>query len=38
MRQLVGGRVVKNSTTSASAMGRFETELLTEPENLLALI
>jgi Transposase DDE domain group 1 len=38
MRQLVGGRAVKNGAASASAMGRFETEMLTQPENLLALI
>jgi len=38
MRQLVGGRAVKNRAASASAMGRFETEMLTEPENLAVLI
>ena len=38
MRQLVGGRAVKNGAASASAMGRFETEMLTERENLAALI
>jgi hypothetical protein len=37
MRQLVGGRAVKRGAASASAMGRFETELLTRPENLAAL-
>lgn len=37
MRQLVGGRAVKNSAASASAMGRFETEMLTSDENLDAL-
>jgi hypothetical protein len=34
MRQLVGGRAVKHGAASASAMGRFETEMLTRPENL----
>jgi hypothetical protein len=37
MRQLVGGRAVKHGAASASAMGRFETEMLTRPENLAAL-
>ena len=38
MRQIVGGRAVKTGAASASAMGRFETEMLTRPENLRALI
>jgi len=37
MRQLVGGRAVKHGAASASAMGRFETEMLTGPENLAVL-
>ena len=37
MRQLVGGRAVKRGAASASAMGRFETEMLTRTENLAAL-
>ena len=37
MRQLVGGRAVKRDAASASAMGRFETAVLTRPENLAAL-
>jgi len=37
MRQLVGGRAIKDGAASASAMGRFETEMLTQPENLAAL-
>jgi hypothetical protein len=37
MRQLVGGRAVKDGAASASAMGRFETQMLTRPENLAAL-
>jgi hypothetical protein len=37
MRQLVGGRAVEHSAASASAMGRFETEMLTLPANLAAL-
>lgn len=38
MRQLVGGRAIKDGAASASAMGRFETEMLTQPENLAALV
>ena len=34
MRQIVGGRAVKNGAASASAMGRFETEMLTKAANL----
>ena len=37
MRQLVGGRAVKRGAASASAMGRFETEMLAQPDNLAAL-
>jgi len=37
MRQLVGGRAVTHGAASASAIGRFETEMLTRPENLEAL-
>ena len=37
MRQVVVGRAVKHGAASASAMGRFETEMLTRPENLEAL-
>jgi len=37
MRQVVGGKAVKTSAASASAMGRFETEMLTLPGNLAAL-
>jgi len=37
IRRLVGGRAVKRGAASASAMGRFETEMLTRPENLAAL-
>jgi hypothetical protein len=37
MCQLVGGRAVKHDAASASAMGRFETEMLTRPENLSIL-
>jgi hypothetical protein len=37
MRQLVGGRAVKRGAAPASAMGRFETAMLTRPENLAAL-
>ena len=38
MRQLVGGRAVMNGAASASAMGRFETEMLVQVDNLAALI
>jgi hypothetical protein len=38
MRQLVGGRAVKHGAALASTMGRFETEMLTRPENLAALM
>ena len=37
MRQLIGGRAVKHGAASATAMGRFETEMLTRPENLTVL-
>jgi hypothetical protein len=37
MQRLVGGRAVKHGAASASAMGRFEAEMLTRPENLAAL-
>ena len=37
MRQLIGGRAIKHGAASASAMGRFETEMLTRPENLEVL-
>ena len=37
MRQLIGGRAVKRGAASASAMGRFETKMLTRPENLADL-
>jgi hypothetical protein len=37
MRQVVGGRAVKHGAASASAIGRFETEMLTRPGNLGAL-
>lgn len=37
MRRVVGVRAVKHGAASASAMGRFETQMLTQPENLTAL-
>jgi hypothetical protein len=37
MRRLVGGQALKRSEASASAMGLFETAMLTRPENLAAL-
>ncbi len=38
MRQIVGGRAVKTVAASASAMARFETEMLTQRANLDALV
>jgi hypothetical protein len=38
MRQVVGGRAVTRGAASTSAMGRFETAMLTRPENLAALV
>jgi hypothetical protein len=37
MRQVVGGRAVEKNAVSTSQMGRFETDVLTTPENLSAL-
>ena len=37
MRWAVGDRAIVGTATSASQMGRFETEWLTRPENLTAL-
>lgn len=37
MRQVVGGRATDHTAASTSQMGRFETEVLTEPKNLKAL-
>lgn len=37
IRQIVGGRAVKTVAASASAMARFETEMLTQAGNLEAL-
>lgn len=37
MRQIVGGRAVDQKAASASQMGRFETEVLTTPDNLATL-
>jgi hypothetical protein len=37
MRQIIGGRAVEDQAASASQMGRFETEVLTTPDNLAAL-
>jgi hypothetical protein len=34
MRHIAGGRATERSTASTSVMGRFETEMLTQPENL----
>ena len=38
MRQVVGGRAVDRRTASTSQMAGFETELLTQPQNLSALM
>jgi len=37
MRYVVGGRAKANQAASTSQMGRFETEVLTQPRNLAAL-
>ena len=37
MRQVVGGRATEHTAASTSQMGRFETEVLTQPGNLAAL-
>jgi hypothetical protein len=37
LRWVVGGRAVTQNTASASQMGRFETEVLTQEANLSAL-
>jgi len=37
MRQVVGGRAIRRTAASPSEMGRFETEVLTQPRNLRAL-
>jgi DDE family transposase len=37
MRQVVGGRATEHMAASTSQMGRFETEVLTQPKNLNAL-
>ena len=38
MRQVVGGRAVERHAASTSEMSRFETDVLTQPENLAALM
>jgi hypothetical protein len=38
MRQVVGGRAKERAAASRSLMGRFETEILTQPDNLKALM
>jgi hypothetical protein len=38
MRRVVGGRAKEKNAASTSQMGRFETAVLTEPENLEALM
>jgi hypothetical protein len=37
MRHVVGGRATEHTAASTSQMGRFETEVLTQPGNLKAL-
>jgi len=34
MRQVVGGRAKERTAASTSLMGRFETEILTQPKNM----
>lgn len=38
MRQVVGGRAVDHAAASTSQMARFETEVLTQPRNLAAMM
>jgi hypothetical protein len=38
MRQVVGGRATKQQAAQTSQMGRFETDVLTQPENLAGLM
>ena len=38
MRQIVGGRAVEKQAASTSQVGRFETDVLTDPKNLDALM
>ena len=38
MRHVVGGRAKTNRAASTSQMGRYETEVLTQPKNLSALL
>ena len=38
MRQVIGGQAVESSAAPTSQMGRFETEILTQPNNLQVLM
>ena len=38
MRHIVGGRAKAKQAASTSQMGRFETDVLTQPKNLSALM
>ncbi len=38
LRHVVGGRAVDRTAASTSQVGRFETEVLTHPDNLAALM
>jgi len=38
MRQIVGGRATKKQAAKTSQMGRFETDVLTQPDNLATLM
>jgi hypothetical protein len=38
MRHVAGGRAIERSAASTSVMGRFETEILTQPKNLELLM
>ena len=38
MRRVVGGRALDRTAASTSQVGRFETEVLTDPDNLAALM
>ena len=38
IRHLIGGRAKEHQAASTSQMGRFETEILTQPDNLKVLM
>jgi len=38
MRRVVGGRATEKTSASTSQVGRFETEVLADPENLVEIM